>query len=348
MDAERAGHEVLPRVSVIVPCRQVDEWTKHCVRALSSLSYPSLEIIVLPDSVPDPPPELTGGAAVEWSSLHPPSAGSSPTKNIRVVVAPTGPVSPGKKRNIGASLATGSVLAYIDSDAYPRDDWLSNAIKHLMEYPVVGGPAITPPEDPPAARVQDAILSSPLASGKLSLRHTAASRPVEVDDLPSVNMVADRRAVEAAGGWDERYWPGEDTLLALRLKRAGYRMAFCPDVVVYHHRRPTIRSFLRQVYNYGVHRGFFAKRFPETSRRLTYFVPSAFLAWLLLGAVLSLAFHPFAWVYVASLVAYFGLAIGAARKQPKLALWIIATVPAYHAAYGSGFIRGLFSRELMR
>ena len=90
-----------PLVSIIIPCRTIDEVTRNCVLKCHALEYQSLEIVVLPDD-------------------------ESPLDGAKVV--PTGAVSPGKKRNVGAVVAKGDVFAYTDADAYPRPDWLSNAV----------------------------------------------------------------------------------------------------------------------------------------------------------------------------------------------------------------------------
>ena len=130
------------------------------------------------------------------------------------------------------------------------------------------------------AQAQGAILSSFLVSGNISSRYKG-SEARETDDIHSVNFVAWRKVIEAVGGWNEQYWPGEDSLICLAIKKAGYKQLLAPDVVVYHHRRSTWKGYFYQIRNYGIHRGYFAKRFPETSLRIGYFFPSL----LILGFV---------------------------------------------------------------
>src|SRR5207245_1476185 len=131
------------------------------------------------------------------------------------------------------------------------------------------------------------------------------------------NFVAWRSVIDKAGGWNEHYWPGEDTLICLGIRKAGYRQLIAPDVVVYHHRRPTWGEYLRQIRNFGVHRGYFAKRFPETSRRLSYFLPSFFVAGLIAGPMISVAFPLFWWVFLVALLAYSLLLVAVVRQNLK-------------------------------
>jgi cellulose synthase/poly-beta-1,6-N-acetylglucosamine synthase-like glycosyltransferase len=309
-------------VSIIIPCRTIDEVTKNCVSKCHSLDYPNIEIVLLPDER-----GFTDGA----------------------LVFPTGPVSPGKKRNVGASAAKGEVFAYIDADAYPRTDWLSNAMRYLQRDNVgaVGGPGLTPPDDSSFAQAQGAILSSFLVSGKISTRYKS-SQAEETDDIHSVNFVAWRKVVERVGGWNEQYWPGEDTLICREIKKAGYKQLLAPDVVVYHKRRTTWGGYLTQIRNYGIHRGFFAKHFPENSLRLGYFFPSFLIIGLVGGILLSLVFPLFWYVLATCVVLYILVLLAVAISDIKNISRILLGIPLTHLAYGTGFLQGLVIRRLSR
>lgn len=112
-----------PLVSIIIPCKEIDDYTRECIEYCKKLNYNNYEIIVLPD----------------YS-----------TENIEgVKVIQTGDATPGRKRNIGIENAKGELCAFIDSDARPREDWLKNAVKYFKDPEVVavGGPGITFSED---------------------------------------------------------------------------------------------------------------------------------------------------------------------------------------------------------
>jgi GT2 family glycosyltransferase len=307
---------VPPTVTIVVPTRRVDDYTRECVRECRRLDYPSFEVLVVTDRE-EPAPE---GARVLAS----------------------GPVPPGVKRNLAARHATGDVLAFIDSDAYPRPDWLRNAVRALEAGAgAVGGPGVTPPHDPPLAQVSGLILGSPLMGGRLSARYAD-------DDIHSCNFVAWRKVVEEAGGWSERYWPGEDTLLCRAIKLNGHRQVFSPEVVVFHHRRASWRAHVRQIWNYAVHRGFFAKRFPETSRRPAFFAPSVLVLGVASGPLLALAWPPLWVAYGAGLAGYLAAGAWAALKSPKYRLPVFAGILLTHAVYGVGVLVGLSSPRLKR
>ena len=95
-----------PLISIIIPCKEIDKYTEECIRYCLELDYPNYEIIVLPD--------------YESKQI---------LRNVKII--PTGPITPGAKRNIGVTNSNGEICAFIDSDAYPPRDWLKNAAKYL-------------------------------------------------------------------------------------------------------------------------------------------------------------------------------------------------------------------------
>ena len=111
----------------------------------------------------------------------------------------------------------------------------------------------------------------------------------KTDDLPSWFKAS---VFKKTGGFDESFLTGEDTKVCMDIVyRQGKKLVYAPDVVVYHHRRPLFKPHLKQVRTYSRHRGLFARIFPKTSRRLTYFIPSTLVTGLVVGLLLS--FIPF-------------------------------------------------------
>ena len=144
------------------------------------------------------------------------------------------------------------------------------------------------------------------------------------------------------GGFNTRYWPGEDTILCLDIVRRGYEMVYDPFAVVFHHRRPLFGPHLRQIGRYAHHRGFFCRVFPQTSLRFSYMVPSLFVLGVLLGPVVC-HYAPVLWPAYIGVVAFY-LAITflfAFKRRPLewLILWL--GILSTHVWYGIRFIQGL-------
>ncbi|MEM3430843.1 MAG: glycosyltransferase [Candidatus Bathyarchaeia archaeon] len=308
---------------MIIPCRDIDLYARECLWHCKSLDYDDYEIIVLPDYTQ----EDLGG----------------------VKVIPTGPITPGAKRNIGVANSKGELCAFTDSDAYPRCDWLRNGIKYFEDPMVgaVGGPGLTPEDDSPRQKASGYVTSSFMVGGLSRRYKTKGLR--EVDDIHSCNFIARRKVLEEVGGWNEDYWPGEDTLMCLAIRRAGYKILEASDVVVYHHRRPLFKQHLMQVSRFGMHRGFFAKRFGGNSMHLTYFMPSITLIGLVAIGFLTVITDLVSILLFALIGIYLATAFMAAMQEtrdgriiPMVWVGIVLT----HLTYGVFFIAGLIRPEL--
>ena len=317
-----------PRFSLLVACPGDSAVLRRLLDALEAQTYRDSEALVLPDGPLDLP-------ARPW---------------LRVL--PTGPARPAAKRNLGARAATGEILGLIDDDAYPRADWLATAAARFAGpegVDALGGPGLTPPDDPPAAQLSGLVLASPLVSGNFRCRYFVQGPLRRVEDFPSCNLFVRRAAFEAVGGFREDFWPGEDTLLCADLQRAGHTLWYDPRLVVWHHRRPVFGPHLRQIGRYALHRGFFARRVGLNSRRLSYHLPSLFLLGLVGGFPLAwlspwLAVPYCAVVGVYLLVTVADAAVEAPTPRLFLPLWwgIVAT----HLVYGARFLQGWFAAAL--
>lgn len=314
-------------VSIIIPLKFPNDYLKECIEHCLNLDYKNYEILVLTDEP----------AALDYPKTR---------------VIPTGHVPPSEKRDIGARYATGEVLAFIDDDAYPAQGWLTHAIKHFGNDNVagVGGPAVTPPDDNFMQKAGGYVLSSFIGGGSYTYRYTP-KKLIEVDDYPTCNLLVRKSTFIEVGGFDTCYWPGEDTKLCLDITRKqNKKIIYEPEALVYHHRRALFKPHLKQIWSYAVHRGFFSKKFPETSFRISYFLPTLFVFWLGAGLIAAM-FSPFVkFLYLVSVLIYLfaimitGMKTGNFLMSITVALGIITT----HIVYGIGFVFGRFSRNMMR
>ncbi|GFK95982.1 Putative mycofactocin biosynthesis glycosyltransferase MftF [Fundidesulfovibrio magnetotacticus] len=318
-----------PLFSIIIPFKAPGLLVEECLAHIFELQETRYEVILLPD---EPMPEPKGVYA-----------------RPGVSVLPTGPVSPAVKRDMGAQAAQGQYLAFIDDDAYPEPYWLTyarEAFERDQTVVAVGGPAQTPASDPFFARASGAVFLSRL-SGGFPQRYLPLPPRRFVDDWPTVNLMVRREAFLAAGGFGNEFWPGEDTKFCMDLiAKTGGRILYLPEMLVWHHRREGLCKHLRQVGNYGAHRGFFARNFPGTSRRLPYFMPSLLLLFLTVGAVLLPCSVWWAGVKLYCL-ALLVAAVDIARREPlDVTLAAVPYIVLTHLWYGWRFLRGWFTNDL--
>lgn len=332
----------LPKISVIIPLHTCSPRFLKDFSYFRSIEYPDLEVIIVADE-----PNLNASNNPRYNELK------RLERPNRVRILSTGQelTGPAEKRDLAIEAAEGQVCAFIDDDAYPRPNWLHSAVDYFddPEVAAVCGPGLTPPEDKLMEQASGAVYSSPLGSGQTLYRFTKR-KAREVDDFPAFNLLVRTETLKQIGGFSSTYYGGEDTKLCLEIVKLGKKIKYTPDVVVYHHRRPLFFSHLKQIANVGVHRGYFAKTYPETSWRLFYFLPSIVVMIGFFGLILSFFSNIVAAIMFLGFAGYFGVAFVSTMPASRLDVGLLgaAGIIMTHLTYGCAFIRGLAIKKLDR
>ena len=104
-----------------------------------------------------------------------------------------------------------------------------------------------------------------------SFRYTIGhAKPREIAHNPTCNYFIKKEAVSEIK-FHDTLWPGEDVEFDIRLLKAGHKILYSPDVVVWHHRRSRPMAFLKQMFNYGKTRAQVTRMHPS-SFDVRYFV----------------------------------------------------------------------------
>lgn len=318
----------MKKISIIIPVKEINDYIREALPHYMELDYSDFEVLIFPDQ---------------------PAEEVFPYENVRVI--PSGKVGPAEKRDMSLQYAQGEIFAFIDDDAWPHKDWLKHAAAELEnpEVGAVGGPAVTAPNDSLLQIGSGKVYESFLCSGKYTYRYIAGNRR-EDDDLPSVNLIVKREVFESIHGFDSNYYPGEDTKLCMDIVNTGKKLIYNPSVLVFHHRRKLFREHLKQVTNYAKHRGYFAKKLPQTSLRIAYFIPTLFVIGLVVGPILCRLVPVLWWVYGGVLSLYFILAMISLRGCSSIKLFFVSLAGIFvtHIGYGICFVQGLLAKELIR
>ena len=316
--------------SIIIPVKEINQYIIDFVPLILKQSYKKFEIIILPNDFPKKIPETL--------------------KNKKIKIIPSGAGGPAMKRDLGAEKSKGDILAFIDDDAYPSRDWLEKAEKEFNNDSVsaIGGPNLTPEKSNFFQKVSGDVLASYLVSAGESGRYKIGKRK-EIDDFPSCNLLIRKKVFKKVGGFDTGFWPGEDTKLCLDIKEQGGKIIYSPEVIVYHHRRKTFKEYLKQIFSYAKHRGYFAKKYPGNSAKLGYMIPSLFVLGLVTGGVLSYFSFIVRIAYLGVLSLYGILLLVESVKTKKINYIIPFVIIAFttHITYGVGVFFGLFKKNLV-
>lgn len=298
-----------PFFSIIIPVKSENDYLQETRQKLKQQTYQSFELLIITDKI-------------------------SKKDN------------PCIKRNLGAKRALGKYLCFLDDDSYPDLNWLKNIKKQIdlhPDYSAFCGPALTPLHDNILQKASGHVWSSIMGSGGAGLYRSHISKPRFVDDYPTVNFIVKKSEFTKIGGFNIKYWPGEDTIFCLDLINNNQKIFYHPSIIVYHHRREILKEHLAQTNRYAIHRGHFARIFPKNNLKLGYLIPTIFTLYLL-----TLPFHKILlplYLYVfLSILTFIDITIKS--KNMLLAILSIITIFITHLTYGILFIVGFLSPDL--
>lgn len=208
----------VPRFSVIVPCYHSYETIPQCLLSLQQQHFRSFEAIFV-DSTPGGKGLAALLAPYPWALgyLHPQRLGAHAA------------------RNLGAAMATGEILAFIDPDMTAHPQWLQCLDQQLQSGRTVVGGGV---DCPPTYWAQTVHLTK---YGWWLSGGPARSR----SQLPSGNLCLPRKLFFDAGTFPDRFWEG-DTELSYRLRQKGHLLWHEPSATTVHWDVPPWTGFLRE------------------------------------------------------------------------------------------------------
>ena len=231
-----------PRISVVICVYNGEDLIEEALDGVSQLDYPDYEVIVVDDGSKDRTFERIGKKGDE--------------RGYRVIRLPKNR-GLSNARNVGMRAATGEIIAYLDHDASPDKHWLRYlALTFLSsKHAVVGGPNINPLSSNWIADCVNQVPGNP--------------QIVMIDDeladhIPGCNLAVRRSFLEAMGGFNLDYpGAGDDVDFCWRVQKLGGTLGVSAGAMVWHHRRGSIKGFLKQQKSYGGGEAVLEKDWPQ-------------------------------------------------------------------------------------
>jgi mycofactocin glycosyltransferase len=248
-----------PRVSIIIPTLDLSNDLIECLESLARLDYPEdkLEIIVVTDGVPKVSKDLSH-YKIKLIQLN-------ETKG------------PGTARNMGAQLATGEILAFLDSDCIANSKWLKDLVPFLEmnEIGAVGGFVDSYYKKGYLDRYEDVLSSLNIGSRVLFEGDSDSSFYV-----PTCNFIVKRKVFKAIGGFKDGMHVGEDVDFCWRMRDLGYFLLYIPSGKVAHKHRNQLLKMLRRRGFYGTSESILYKSHKDKHKRfpVPLFAGLSFLA----------------------------------------------------------------------
>jgi len=236
------------RFSIIIPFRNAAATLPRCLEAVVAQTSTDWELILVDNASTD----NSRAVADAFVASH----GQYP---IRVVTEAV----PGAAaaRNAGARLASGSWLAFTDSDCVPQPDWLRDmgATMEADPEPVAFAGCILPvPADSLVGRFLGLYTLPPYDRNQTLREYTLTD-----GGFPTANFVVRREWFQKVGGFDPSiYIYGEDHELCRVLYAAGGAIAQRTDARVLHIHRSSWKGFIRQTFGFGRSHALMLRRLP--------------------------------------------------------------------------------------
>ncbi|MCD6222088.1 MAG: glycosyltransferase family 2 protein [Thermoplasmata archaeon] len=323
-----------PKVSFIIPARNEEKYIKDCIESLLSLDYPQdkVEIIFAEGNSNDRTREIIE----EYAKKH---------KNIKVYDNPSGNTAIG--RNICIENSTGDMLMNFSAHSIASKNLLKVLALKLKEQPEnvagVGCSNISPKKQNFVGRVAGATFLGFMAGSGIFMQNAVFKEEKYVEHMAFT--LYRKEIFQKIGMFDPEFWCGQDAEFDIRVKKAGYKILYTPETVVYHFKRDTVKGLFKQLYRYGIARAKMIRKHPDTIK-IFHLFPSLFVLGSLFFFILTIIKIFPLWLFLSLVLLYIALCLISTARVTKDIFVIITSVFFYlliKISYGLGFIRGIIT-----
>lgn len=284
MDLDRLEKDVFPLVSIVIPSYNAEKTIGQCLESIKNQSYPNLEVIVVDDGSKD--------ETIKSVSKY----------NVSIIALENNYGAP-HAMNVGAELAKGEYIFFLDSDAL-APKWLIektvDILKKNADYAAGGGWYV--------ANEGHRLYSLLVNIGMLSRLH--GTKQVQVYEgrvVPQVYgcFLAFRRNVLEKEKFSEEVKAIYDQEFMARLASKGYKIFFAKDLFVFHPVPSTLSKIVKLIRIQSMWLGVVGKKRPIIAKyhalllfgAVSVLVLSLFVSPLVLGLVFvaytAMQFHHF-------------------------------------------------------
>jgi len=211
--------------SIIVPCFDQLEYTRHCLAALFRHTRTPWELVAVDNGSTDGTAEYLRGVR-----------DAAPVR-VEVLTNPANCGFPAAC-NQGLRAARGDYLVLLNNDAVVTDGWLDQLAALADSAPTIGLAGPMTNYAPPPQLVPGVPYADLEGMHRFAARWRAEHRGrwLTAAKLSGFCLLLKRRALEAVGGLDERFGLGffDDDDLAVRARQAGLELAVACDLFVHH------------------------------------------------------------------------------------------------------------------
>ncbi len=255
-------------------------------------------------------------------------------------------------RNIGIEKIDSEYIYFLDDDTFIDKDNIKVLNEKIAKYPfiyVIGGPNLNPTLSLRFQKITGFLLASFFMSYKMNARYFQKGLDRLTDDTELILCnLAIKKDLFAKYNlkFNKLLHYNEENLLLEQLKEHNVEMLYTPDLIVYHHRRKTLKAFLQQVYNSGKGRGIQSIILPS-SIKIFFLFPTLFILYIILtcfGKMTLILLNIYLLLILFNTLTIF---FTYKLKLLDIAITFITTILS-HLTYGYGFVVGIIKGLLWK
>ena len=318
-------------VAIVIPTLNEERFISRCLNSIIKQTYEfeKMDVMIIDGGSND----KTKDIVAEYQKSH---------LNIRFIE--------NKKKiqsvafNIGLKKSTAPYIIRLDAHAEYDSKYISLCIENLKQDEKrgnVGGRCIILPFNQSVWAQTNAILNH----SRFGIGGAAFRVSNEAHNTDSVPFGAfPRKIIEKIGGMREDLPRGEDNEYNSRIRKAGYKIFFDPNIISSYFARPTLGASCKQMYANGNSIGYLYY-IDREAIGIRHLVPLLFVVSGLFSIIISVLWSPFCYVFCGGLALYLiadaMASIMGAKDNVKCTLPLFILFFCVHVSYGMGTIAGL-------
>lgn len=318
-------------VAIVIPTLNEERFISRCLNSIIKQTYEfeKMDVMIIDGGSND----KTKDIVTEYQKSH---------QNIRFIE--------NKKKiqsvafNIGLKKSTAPYIIRLDAHAEYDSKYISLCIENLKQDEKrgnVGGRCNILPFNQSVWAQTNAILNH----SRFGIGGAAFRVSNEAHNTDSVPFGAfPRKIIEKIGGMREDLPRGEDNEYNSRIRKAGYKIFFDPNIISSYFARPTLGASCKQMYANGNSIGYLYY-IDREAIGIRHLIPLLFVVSGLFSIIISVLWSPFCYVFCGGLALYLIAdaiaSIMGAKDNVKCTLPLFILFFCVHVSYGMGTIAGL-------
>lgn len=318
-------------VAIVIPTLNEERFISRCLDSIikQTFKFEKMDVMIIDGGSND----KTKDIVAEYQKSHQNIRFRENKKKIQSVAF-----------NIGIKNSTAPYIIRLDAHAEYDSEYIYLCIKNLKDDKKrgnVGGRCNILPFNQSVWAQTNAILNH----SRFGIGGAAFRVSNEAHNTDSVPFGAfPRKIIEKIGGMREDLPRGEDNEYNSRIRKAGYKIFFDPNIISSYFARPTLGASCKQMYANGNSIGYLYY-IDREAIGIRHLIPLLFVVSGLFSIIISVLWSPFCYVFCGGLALYLiadaMASIMGAKDNVKCTLPLFILFFCVHVSYGMGTIAGL-------